>query len=157
MKVDDLTGTNLDQPNSMHLYLDNSVLNRPFDDQRQPRIWLETLSFSLVLTLIESREASLIHSPIHDLENSRNPFPIRKKWVEKCLRLAAQRVALSDSIKKRAFALEQSGFKSLDALHLAFAEAAGASHFLTCDDRLIHLHSGQIVVQTPVTFITNLN
>lgn len=22
------------------LYLDNSVLNRPFDDQRQPRVWL---------------------------------------------------------------------------------------------------------------------
>ena len=41
----------------MLLYLDNSVLNRPFDDQRQPRIWLETLSFSLVLTLIEGGEA----------------------------------------------------------------------------------------------------
>jgi len=41
----------------MLLYLDNSVLNRPFDDQRQPRIWLETLSFSLVLTLIETGEA----------------------------------------------------------------------------------------------------
>jgi hypothetical protein len=41
----------------MLLYLDNSVLNRPFDDQRQPRIWLETLSLSLVLTLIEAGEA----------------------------------------------------------------------------------------------------
>jgi predicted nucleic acid-binding protein len=28
-------------------------------------------------------------------------------------------------------------FKALDALHLACAEAAGATHFLTCDDRLI--------------------
>jgi hypothetical protein len=116
----------------MRLYLDNSVLNRPFDDQRQPRIWLEALSFSLVLTLIESGEATLIHSPIHDLENSRNPFPLRQKWIEKCLRLAAQNVVLS--VKKRALALEQSGFKALDALHLACAEAAGATHFLTCDE-----------------------
>ncbi|MCL4785757.1 MAG: PIN domain-containing protein [Verrucomicrobia bacterium] len=140
----------------MLVYLDNSVLNRPFDDQRQPRIWLETLSFSLVLTLIEAGEATLIHSPIHDLENSRNPFPLRQKWIEKCLRLAAQSVALSDSIKKRALALEQSGFKALDALHLACAEAAGATHFLTCDDRLIRRYSGQMIVQTPVTFTTSL-
>ncbi len=54
-----------------------AVLNRPFDDQRQPRIWLETLSFSLVLTLIEAGEARLIRSLIHDLENGRNPFPLR--------------------------------------------------------------------------------
>lgn len=33
----------------MLLYLDNCVLNRPLDNQRQPRIRLETLSFSLVL------------------------------------------------------------------------------------------------------------
>ncbi|MBM3837205.1 MAG: hypothetical protein FJ398_04445 [Verrucomicrobia bacterium] len=63
----------------MLLYLDNSVLNRPFDNQRQPRIWLETLSFSLVLTLIEAGDAKLIRSPIHDLENSRNPFPVRRR------------------------------------------------------------------------------
>ena len=66
----------------MLLYLDNSVLNRPFDDQRQPRIWLEMVSFSLVLTLIEAAEAKLIHSPIHDLENGRNPFPLRRRWIE---------------------------------------------------------------------------
>jgi predicted nucleic acid-binding protein len=140
----------------MLLYLDNSVLNRPFDDQRQPRIWLETLSFSLVLTLIETAEAKLVHSPIHDLENSRNPFPLRQMWVAKCLRLAAQNVALSDSIKKRALALEQAGLKALDALHLACAEAAGAERFLTCDDRLIRRYSGQMIVQSPVTFTTSL-
>jgi len=140
----------------MTLYLDNSVLNRPFDDQRQPRIWLETLSFSLVLTLIEAGEAILVHSPIHDLENSRNPFSLRQKWVEKCLRLAAQKVALSDGIRKRALALEQSGFKALDALHLACAEAASVTHFLTCDDRVLRRYSGQMIVQSPVTFITNL-
>ena len=140
----------------MLLYLDNSVLNRPFDDQRQPRIWLETLSFSLVLTLIEAGEATLIHSPIHDLENGRNPFPLRRQWVEKCLRLAAKTVPLDAATKIRALALEQSGCKALDALHLASAEAAGTDRFLTCDDRLIRRYSGQMVVQSPITFITNL-
>jgi predicted nucleic acid-binding protein len=140
----------------MLLYVDNSVLNRPFDDQRQPRIWLETLSFSLLLTLVESNEAKLVRSPIHDLENSRNPYVLRQRWVEKCLRLATAHVSLNDSIKLRAFALEQTGIRSLDALHLACAEAIGADRFLTCDDRLIRRYSGQMTVESPVTFTTNL-
>ncbi len=28
----------------MKVYLDTSVYNRPFDDQTQPRIWLETMA-----------------------------------------------------------------------------------------------------------------
>jgi predicted nucleic acid-binding protein len=52
--------------------------------------------------------------------------------------------------------LEQAGVKALDALHLACAEAAGAERFLTCDDRLIRRYSGQMIVQNPVTFTTNL-
>src|SRR5439155_19579235 len=135
---------------------DNSVLNRPFDDQRQPRIWLETLSFSLVLTLIEAGEAKLIRSPIHDLENGRSPFLLRRRWIEKCLRLAEASVALNHAIKSRALALEQAGVKALDALHLACAEAAGAERFLTCDDRLIRRYSGQMIVQSPVIFTTGL-
>ena len=129
---------------------------RPFDDQRQPRIWLETLSFSLVLTLIETGEVSLIHSPIHDLENRRNPFALRRHWVDKCLRLGTREVELTPVIKSRALALEQSGCKALDALHLSCAEAAGADQFLTCDDRLLRRYSGQMTVQNPVTFITSL-
>jgi hypothetical protein len=46
------------------LYLDNSVLNRPFDDQSQARIWLETLALSLILGLIESGETGCIVSVI---------------------------------------------------------------------------------------------
>lgn len=138
----------------MLLYLDNIVLNRPFDDQRQARVWIETLSFSLVLSLIETGEVSLIRSPIHDLENSRSPFPLRRHWVEKCLRLATRRVSLDDAIKSRALAIQQAGLAPLDALHLACAEAAGAERFLTCDDRVIRRYSGRMIVQSPVTFIT---
>ena len=140
----------------MLLYLDNSVLNRPFDDQRQPRVWLETLSFSLTLTLIESGEATLVRSPIHNLENDRNPFPLRQQWVEKCLRWAAITISFDSAIKTRAQFHEQNGLKPLDALHLASAESAATDRFLTCDDRLIRRYSGQMVVQNPITFITSL-
>ena len=139
----------------MRLYLDTSVLNRPFDDQKQPRIWLETLAFSLVLSLIEAGEAELLSSPIHTLENSRSPLPVRRLWVDRCLRLAAHRLILTDAIRNRARELANSGQKPLDALHLASAEAAGADWFLTCDDRLIKRYVGPLTVQTPPHFISN--
>jgi predicted nucleic acid-binding protein len=141
----------------MLLYLDNSVLNRPFDDQSQARIWLETLSLSLILGLIESGEAECVCSPIHLLENNRNPLAVRRHWVSECLRRAHHRVHLFPAIHTRAQALEASGVKPLDALHVACAEAAGATHFLTCDDRLIRRYSGPLTVQTPATFITTIS
>jgi hypothetical protein len=42
------------------------------------------------------------------------------------------------------------------ALHLSSAEAAEATHFLTCDDRVIRRYSGQMTVESPVTFTTSL-
>jgi predicted nucleic acid-binding protein len=141
----------------MLLYLDNSALNRPFDDQSQARIWLETLALSLILGLIESGEAGCVCSPIHLLENSRNPLAVRRHWVSECLRRARRRVQLSDAILNRATSLEASGIKPLDALHAACAEAAGATHLLTCDDRLVRRYSGPMIVQTPASFITSLS
>jgi len=141
----------------MLLYIDNSVLNRPFDDQRQPRIWLETLSFSLVLTMIEAGEATLIRSPVHELENSRNPFPLRKRWIAKCLELSRASVELNQAVASRALELQASGIMALDALHLACAENGGAKIFLTCDDRLIKRYFGKMIVQSPVTFTTALS
>jgi hypothetical protein len=108
------------------------------------------------LTLIESGEAKLIRSPIHYLENARNPFTLRRRWVEKCLQLAEPTIALSKEIKSGALVLEQAGFSALDALHLACAEAARAEIFLTCDDRLIKRYSGRMIVESPVTFTTSL-
>ena len=138
----------------MRLYLDTSVLNRPFDDQKQPRIWLETLAFSLVLSLIEAREAELISSPIHALENSRSPLLVRRLWVARCLHLATHSVPLTEALRTRARELAGTGQKPLDALHLACAEAAGADCFLTCDDRLIKRYVGPLTVQTPTNFIS---
>ena len=71
--------------------------------------------------------------------------------------MAESSSALNDSLKSRALALEQAGFKALDALHLACAEAAGTERFLTCDDRLIRRYPGQMIVESPVTFTTNLS
>lgn len=118
------------------IYLDTSVYNRPFDDQGQPRIWLETLAFSVILQMIEEQRIALVTSSVIRYENSRNPFPDRQRWVNQVIALASTSQRVDTSIRHRAVTLESMGVKALDALHMACAEAVGVDWFVTCDDRL---------------------
>jgi predicted nucleic acid-binding protein len=139
----------------MRIYIDNSALNRPFDDMAQPRIWFETLALSFVLSLVEFGEATLLRSQMHEAENRRNPNPYRREWVNKCLRLAKNdRISPNNSIVSRAKTYQNLGVKIADALHLAFADELKADYFLTCDDSLIKRYSGPMKVMNPTTFIT---
>ncbi|MCD6169643.1 MAG: PIN domain-containing protein [Candidatus Latescibacteria bacterium] len=138
----------------MRVYLDNSVYNRPFDDQSQPRIWIETLAFSLVLHLIEAGDLQLIASSVVGYENLRNPFPERREWVDRCLTLAKYSQPVNEKIRDRARELEKQGLRSMDALHLACAEAAETDCFLTYDDRIVKRYKGgKVQVLNPVEFI----
>ena len=121
----------------MKLYIDTSVYNRPFDDQTQPRIWLETLALGLILQLVESGEATLVNSSVLEFENSRNPFPLRREWMERCLSLATEYERVDEAIRDRAQEYEKQGISAIDSLHIATAESANADFFIACDDRLL--------------------
>jgi predicted nucleic acid-binding protein len=135
------------------LYLDNSVLNRLFDDQNQPRVRMETVALISVLQLAEQNKLSTIASAIHHVENDRNPFPLRHQWVRRCLQSASSKIVMSDAIEKRAAELESDGVKPLDALHLASAESAGAEYFLSSDDRLLRRYAGSLRCLNPAAFL----
>lgn len=137
----------------LRIYLDTSVYNRPFDDQRQPRIWLETLAFAVILQMIRDGEAALVSSSVVEYENSRNPYPLRQRWVTHCLALATDHQEVNESIRKRALDLEAEGLKAVDALHVACTEASECDYFLTCDDRLIRRYQGKIEVLNPLSFV----
>ena len=138
----------------MKIYLDTSVYNRPFDDQTQPRIWLETLALALILQLVEAGEATLVNSSALEFENSQNPFSLRQDWMARCLEQATIHQRVDKSIYERAEALETYGFKAIDALHVACAESAGVDYFLTCDDRLLKKQEHSTVSSmNPLDFI----
>ena len=121
----------------MKIYIDTSVYNRPFDDQTQPRIWLETLALGLILQLVESREATLVNSSVLEFENSQNPFPLRREWMERCLSLATEYESVDEAIRDRAREYEKQGISAIDALHIATAESANVDFFIASDDRLL--------------------
>jgi predicted nucleic acid-binding protein len=62
-------------------------------------------------------------------------------------------MSLDAKVRTRALDLERQGLKPLDALHVACAELAVVTHFLTCDDRLVRRYSGTMRVLNPVDFV----
>ncbi|MFM7450173.1 MAG: type II toxin-antitoxin system VapC family toxin [Leptolyngbyaceae cyanobacterium] len=142
----------------IRLYLDTSVFNRPFDDQSQVKIFLETQAMLLILHLSESKQVELVSSNILEYENSRNSNPDRARAVDLYLSLATERQIANESIRQRARELEQNGIKAIDALHVACAETAGCDYFLTCDKRLINrCKSLSLRVMNPSDFILEID
>lgn len=118
------------------VYLDLCCLNRPLDDQHQPRVRIEAEAVLALIELARHGELKWIGSDILDLESSRNPDIERRRRVEALLNCAISNVAAGERERQRGRELQAIGFAAFDALHIACAESAGAEVLLTTDDRL---------------------
>ncbi len=105
------------------LYLDTSAYNRPFDDQTQPKIFLESQAVVIILQMVETQTVKLVSSSVLAYENSRNPDAIKREAMHRYLQMAVLNQTVDESIRQRAEQLEHNGVKAIDALHVACAEA----------------------------------
>lgn len=121
----------------MRIYLDNCCFNRPFDNQSNIRVKLETDAKLHVQLLIREGKLELAWSYILDFENDANPFLERKYTIEKWRQLSIVDVIENNNILSKAAIFVKKGIRSKDALHLASAIEAKCEYFLTTDD-LIH-------------------
>lgn len=119
----------------MRIYLDMCCLKRPFDDQSQPRIRLETEAV-LSLLAAESATVDFIRSAALRLENRQNPIILRAARVDMWLDQKPVSDVDPATIRSRTAELMTCGLANFDALHVASAELSGADAFATCDDRL---------------------
>jgi predicted nucleic acid-binding protein len=137
----------------MKIYLDTSCINRVFDDQSQPRIFLESSAMITILAMIESTALSLVSSEVLLFENARNPFEERRVFVSSVLAKAKVIQTVSPTLLNRAQQIETSdAISGLDALHLACAEKLKCSYFITCDDRIVRRYTGLVKAINPVQF-----
>jgi hypothetical protein len=135
---------------SVIVYLDLCCLKRPFDDGTAARVRREAEVVGTILAMAETGDVDLVHSSAHDLENDRNPREERRLTIRSWLQAAAIHVETTPAITTRGRELSALGFRTLDALHLAFAEAAAARWFVTTDDRFVKLgvrHREQLAVE----------
>ena len=121
----------------MRIYLDACCLQRPFDDQTQPRIRVETEAVLAVLAAIEAGAAVLLTSEALEFEIERIPDEQRRREALAMLALAKERLIVTSAIETLAVSLEHTGVASMDALHAALASEAAADFFATTDDRLL--------------------
>jgi len=121
------------------IYLDTCCLNRPFDDQTQERIRLESEAVLAILSRIEKGGWDWIGSDVLIDEIEQTP-DIQKLTRTKLLSgFIQQIVEIGDKEEKRAKELQREGFQAFDSLHIACAESARADVFLSTDDHLLKL------------------
>ena len=139
----------------LKIYFDTSVLNRIFDDQSQPKIYLEATATLVLFQLIEKGKITLVTSEINEYENDKNPFDERKSFIKRALSKSSLYQSIDAEIMDRAKQIEKMGIKGIDALHLACAEKMESDYFLTCDNEILKKYKGALKVNNPVEFIFN--
>lgn len=140
------------------IYLDACCLNRPFDDQSQDRLKIETDAILSILSHCQSGEWELIGSEVIDLEISKIPDDERKEKVSILISITNFKVSLDEEIEMRAIELSQLKFHSYDALHIACAERSKADIMLTTDDSLLkkameHMDFLKVKIENPVRWL----
>lgn len=120
----------------MKIYLDACCLNRPFDDQRQPRVRLEAEAITLILQKLHEREWEWVGSDILFYELEQTKDAERRNRLLLLARQSHKVVGVTNRILSQAEIFESSGFDSYDAIHLACAQQEKVNVFLTTDDFL---------------------
>jgi predicted nucleic acid-binding protein len=139
----------------LRIYLDNCCFNRPFDDQTQIRIRLETEAKLFIQEKIHNKEMELVWSYIVNLENLDNPFEFRKKSIHTWKPVSVLQIEENSNILNKAKELKEKGVKIKDSLHIACAIEGLCDYFFTTDDNLIKKmkESAEIKVLNPIEYV----
>lgn len=142
----------------LKIYFDACCLNRPFDDQTQERIRIETEAIILILNHVRLGDIDMIGSDILNLEIDKTPDPFRKLKLKIFTTYFSKIIRVDEEIAKRAFYLQTNKIKGFDAFHLACAESAHTEIFLTTDDEVLKISKRlkkelKIKVKNPVKWL----
>jgi len=119
------------------IYMDVCCLNRPFDDQTQDRVFLESEAILAVLSRCRKGEWTLTTSDVVDYELSRlTNIPKLEKIRTLCM-AASERIISTKETKTLARKYQAQGVKLMDSYHLALCETHGQDVLLTTDDGFI--------------------
>ncbi len=143
----------------MKIYLDNCCFNRPFDDQSQLRIRLESEAKLYIQEKIRSGAFRLVWSYILEYENSQNPLPERSEQIAKWRAYSDEDIAADSEILKIANEINRQGLKKIDSLHIACAIKARADYFMATDDGILKKAARvqSISIVDPITFIKEVS
>ena len=140
----------------MKIYLDNCCYNRPFDDQTQIRIFLESQAKLHIQGLIVKKNIELVYSYMSVFENSCNPDKKHLKIIFDFFQNAIQFVSHTEmqQVEDIAKDIVKQNIKNKDALHIASAILSGCEYFITTDDIILkRCKRDKIIVCSPIEFL----
>ena len=138
----------------LRIYLDNCCYNRPFDDQSQLIVRLETEAILFIQQMIREEKFDLAWSSILDFENKKNPFETRREAANEFRELAFSIVDVTPTMKQEATLFQSQGVAVVDSLHLVCAISAGCDYFVTVDKGILKKRVSSIATINPIQFVT---
>ena len=140
----------------MRLYLDVCTFNRPFDDQNQLKIKLETEAKLFIQQSIMSGHHELVWSYILEYENSQNKFTDRRDTIYDWKKIAKIHCVENDKIIEYAEKLKKLNIRTKDALHIACSVYTNSDYLITTDKQLFNLRLDDIKIINPLTFLNEM-
>lgn len=139
----------------MKVYLDNCCFNRPFDDQKQLRIRLETQAKLAIQEMIKNEELQLAWSFMMDYENSQNTNITRRYEINKWAKIAVVYNIGNENVLTLAKEFQEIGINKKDSLHLACAVDSKCKYLITTDDGILKKTKTvkKVDIINPVDFI----
>lgn len=140
----------------MRIYLDNCCYNRPYDDQLQMRIHLDTEAKLHIQDMVKNNELELVTSYMLDYENAKNRFWHKRQAISEFMNENEAYYVSQDRNEEAiqiAEEIKKTGVKNADALHVACAILAKSNYFITTDDRLLKYRSEKVEIVTPGEFV----
>ena len=121
----------------MRVWCDNYCCNRPFDEQTQLKVRLETEAKLRIHYLMRGGSVEYAWSDMLSQEALDNPFLFRRKKILEWRLHAVVDVAIMPEIVASAVELVERGLENANALHLACAGAADCDWFITADSGIL--------------------
>jgi hypothetical protein len=137
----------------MRVYLDNCCFNRPFDNQKQINVFLETHAKLYIQQKILDNDFELVWSYILEYENTQNPFEHRRKSILEWKLLSKYFIVENEEIIIFAEELLKRGLKTKDALHVSCAKYAKCDYFFTTDKGILRKKIDELIVINPVDYV----
>jgi len=132
------------------------TFNRPFDDQNQLKIKLETEAKLFIQQGIVDGAYELVWSYILEYENEQNRYNDKRDAIYDWKKIAKIHCVENDKIIEYAENLKKLNLRTKDALHIACSVYTDSDYFITTDKQLFNLKLDDIRIINPMTFLNEM-
>ena len=133
--------------------MDNCTFNRPYDNQNDINIRLESEAKLFIQEQIKDNKIDLVWSSMNSYENNDNPSPEKQERIMVWKNIAVEYCKFNESILKKSEELQSQNIRAKDALHIAAAIYSKCGYFITTDRKILNKKINGIEVLSPVTFV----